>query len=163
MRIITGAQGEAGTVDPGVYLRLTGTKAGSSKIYLTGGWLSWLSGGGCELISRGFDDLVIRCEESLGEIQVVELGNEKGWSSAVSNAVGAHWYVDFVMIHNFQSEQIKEFPCYHWIGDGEFVTFTSETGQWNEDVSACGCGKKKDTLTMSLFVEPSMSTAVSPP
>ena len=74
---------------------------------------------------RTFDDLVIECDGDLGEIHVVGIGNEKEWHTDL----GAPWYVDFIMVHNFQSDKNEEFPVYHWIGDGDFVTCTAHTSE----------------------------------
>ena len=81
--------------------------------------------------SCSYDDLVIECSGDLGQIEVVELGNDKGLWSTGSNLLGAAWYVDFVVVHNFQQkgQQGQEYPCYHWIGDGDYVTCTANTSK----------------------------------
>lgn len=116
----------SGTSDSGVYIIVVGSKGSTGKVYLTGS-LSWFSGSGMR--SRSYDDLVIECDKDVGDIEVVELGNDKGWWSSASNVLGAAWYVDFVVVHNFQTKAVQEYPCYHWIGDGDYVTCTANTSK----------------------------------
>ena len=56
---------------------------------------------------------------------VVVLGNDKSWLAPL----GAPWYVNEVQVHNLQSKIQEVFPCYHWIGDGDSVSFTAHTSE----------------------------------
>ena len=128
MRIVTGSQEGAGTTDTDVYITLTGDKGSSGKVGISS-WLKALKGSHQQ---QTFDDLIIESDGDLGRVLVVALGNEKEWLADM----GAPWYVDFVMVHNFQSSLNEEFPVYHWIGDGDYVTCTAHTSecivvQWN--------------------------------
>ena len=121
MRIVTGSQEGAGTTDTDVYITLTGNKASSGKVGISS-WLKALKG---STNRRTFDDLIIESDGDLGRVLVVAIGNEKEWFADL----GAPWYVDFVMVHNFQSSLNEEFPVYHWIGDGDCVTCTAHTSK----------------------------------
>ena len=101
---------------------LFGSKASSGKIELSS-ILTALKG---SYNQRTYDDLLVESDGDLGNILVVGIGNEKEWFGDF----GAPWYVDFVMVHNFQSNGNDEFPVYHWIGDGDFVTCTAHTSEW---------------------------------
>ena len=121
VRVVTGSMAGAGTTDTDVYITLIGDKASSGKVGISG-WLTALKG---SYSSRTFDDLVVESDGDLGTILVVAIGNEKEWFADM----GAAWYVDFVMVHNFQSNLNEEFPVYHWIGDGDCVTCTAHTSE----------------------------------
>ena len=119
--MVTGRQEGAGTTDTDVYITLIGSKASSGKVGISG-WLTALKG---SYNRRTFDDFVIECDGDLGSVLVVAVGNEKEWLADF----GAPWFVDFVMVNNFQSRINEEFPVYHWIGDGDCVTCTSHTSE----------------------------------
>ena len=121
VRIVTGCQEGAGGMDTDVYITLFGSKGHSGKIALSS-ILAVLKG---RFSRRTFDDLVIESDCDLGEILVVGVGNEKEWLADM----GAPWYVDFIMVHNFQRNSSDEFPVYHWIGDGDYVTCTAHTSE----------------------------------
>ena len=70
------------------------------------------------------DDLIIEADGTLGDILVVEAVNE---STFFDNE--DPWYVSLVTVYNFQSNSSDDFPCYHWIGDGESVSFTARTSE----------------------------------
>ena len=118
--IVTGKQEGAGPSDTGVFVRLVGSKGQSKKVYLQS-FLKVLFGKGI----KAEDSLTIESEGDLGDILVVILGNDKK-SIATS---GAPWYVNEVLVNNFQNKEHKVFPCYHWIGDRDHVSFTAETGE----------------------------------
>ena len=120
-RIVTGRCEGAGTKDTDVYITLIGSKASSGKITV-GGWLKALKGS-CS--RHTFDDLIIESDGDLGQVLVVGVGNEKD----LLTILGAPWFVDFVMVHDFQSNLNEEFPVYHWIGDGDYVTCTAHTSE----------------------------------
>ena len=121
MRIVTGSQEGAGTTNTDVYITLTGTKASSGKVGISG-WLTALTG---TFTRKTFDDLIIESDGDLGHVLVVAIANEKEWLVDC----GAPWYVDFVIVHNFQSEHNLEFPVYYWIGYGDCVTCTAHTSE----------------------------------
>ena len=62
----------------------------------------------------------------LGEVLVVILGNHKNWLFSAGSA----WFVDFVVVIDKQTKSEAEFPCYHWINDGDYISFTSKTGKY---------------------------------
>ena len=103
VRIATGSQKGAGTSNTAVYITLTGDKASSEKVGIS----SWVKArkGSCK--RRTFDDLTIEFEsdDDLGQVLVVGIGNEKKWFAGS----GAPWYVDYVVVHNFQSGLNEEF------------------------------------------------------
>ena len=123
--IVTGKQEGAGTSDTGVFVRLVGSKGQSKKVYLQS-FLKVLFGKGIKEASR--DSLRIESEGDLGDILVVILGNDKSWLTTS----GAPWYVNEVLVNNLQNKEHKVFPCYHWIGDGDHVSFTAETGEMQQ-------------------------------
>ena len=108
-------------MDTDVYITLIGSKASSGKVKI-GGWLKALKGGSKR---QTFDDLIIESDGDLGVVLVMAVGNKKD----LLDDLGAPWYVDFVMVHNFQSSLNEEFPVYHWIGDGDCVTCTAHTSE----------------------------------
>ena len=122
LTIVTGQQEGAGTSDTGVFVRLIGSKGQSSKIYLQN-FLKVLIGKGIKEDSH--DTLTIESSGDIGEILVVILGNDKCW--LVTS--GAPWYVNEVLVHNLQNKERKVFPCYHWIGDNDYISFTAQTGK----------------------------------
>ena len=119
MRIVTGSGIGAGTPDTDVYVTLVGSKACTGKIALVSGWFS------PSLACKCYVDLLIETNKDLGEVLVVILGNPKNWLFSA----GAAWYVDFVDVIDQQTKQTVEFPCYHWINDGDSIGFTSKTGK----------------------------------
>ena len=121
--IETGQQEGAGTSDTGVYIRLIGSNGRSSKVYLQS-FLKVLTGKSINKDSR--ENLIIECDGDLGNILVVILGNDKSWLVIP----GAPWYVNEVLVHNLQSKTRVVFPCYHWIGDNDHVSFTAQTSKF---------------------------------
>ena len=121
MRIVTGSQESAGTSNPHAYITLTGNKASSGKVDISSR-LKVLKG---TFDRRTFDDLIVESDTDLGVILVVGVGTEKDWLAIL----GAPWYVEFVVVHNFDSSLNEEFPVYHWIGDKDYVTVTAHTSE----------------------------------
>lgn len=77
-------------------------------------------------VDRGTtENLIIESSGDLGTVLVVVLGNDKSWLAPL----GAPWYVNEVQVHNLQSKIQEVFPCYHWIGDGDSVSFTAHTSE----------------------------------
>ena len=101
---------------------LVGKQGATKKIYLLD-HLSIFSS-----IKRGTcDDLLVRSNANLGDVQVVILGNEKSWFIRHAN-----WYVNYISICHYNGGSVRQevkFPCYHWIGDNEAVSITSATGK----------------------------------
>ena len=122
MTIITGQLDGAGTSDTGVFLRLIGSNGQSSKVYLQS-FLKVLIGKGIKEDSH--DSFTVESGGDLGNILVVILGNDKSW--LVTS--GAPWYVNEVLVHNLQNKEHLVFPCYHWIGDNDHVSFTAQTSK----------------------------------
>ena len=121
VRIVTGSQAGAGTDDTDIYITLTGSKASTGKVGISS-WLKVLKG---NFNRRTFDDLVIECDDDLGQVLMVTLGNDKDWLIQVDSP----WYIEFVTVHNFQSTLNEEFPVYYWIGDRDYVTCTAHTSE----------------------------------
>ena len=120
--VVTGEQNGAGTSDTGVFVQLIGSKGHSGKVYLQG-LLDVLSG---ESIEKGTsENLVIESSGDLGKVLVVILGNDESFLAPL----GAPWFVNEVQVHNFQTKVHQVFPCYHWIGDGDSVSFTANTSK----------------------------------
>ena len=116
VRILTGSQKDAGS-DWRADIRVTliGKLARSDGDELLGWW---------EILGSDnmqYDDFILECNQSLGQVQVVTLENKaKGNQS---------WYVDFVEVHDLETTEEQVFPCYHWIGNEDSVTFSSSTGK----------------------------------
>ena len=114
--MVNGEMAEAGTgYSASEYVRLVGDKAASEKIYLTGKF--------SRIGSKSYIDLLIKTDESLGEIQVVNLGIEGGLRN---NA----WFVQYSVVYNYNTAAGKEarFPCYHFLNKNESVSTTSKSG-----------------------------------
>ena len=125
--VVTGKQKGAGTSDTGVFVQLVGSKGQTKKVYLQN-HLSVLLGR--DIDEDTVENLIIESSGDLGEVLVVILGNDKSWLAPL----GAPWFVNEVQVHNFQNEIHERFPCYHWIGDGDEVSFTAHTSEfqcWN--------------------------------
>ena len=103
---------------------LTGDKGTTGEITINALLLSFKN----RRFKKGaYDDLIIECDGDLGDIQVVHAGLRY---RRVLNIITPDWYIDFFNVHNYQSIQLKHFPCYHWIGQSiKDVTATSETGK----------------------------------
>ena len=52
-----------------------------------------------------YNDVVLKCSKSLGEVLVVTLENKVPSKE--------EWFVDFIEVHDFQTTKNKVFPCYH--------------------------------------------------
>ena len=104
-----------------IYMKLVGSNGESGRVKLTD-FLTSMDG---SFRRKKYDDLVIESDKDLGEIQVVVVGNGHEF-------VRSHyplWFVDFVIIHSFQSKTSEDFPCYHWIGPGDHVSCTAHTSE----------------------------------
>ena len=102
-----------------MYATLVGSKASTGKIPLA----KWFS---AKIATKSYLDLVIEVNTDLGEVLVVILGNPKNWLFSAGSA----WFVDFVVVIDQQTKREAEFPCYHWINDGDYISFTSKTGKY---------------------------------
>ena len=76
-----------------------------------------------------FYDAVFESNGDLGVVLVVAIGNQKGWLPGADMIIGTPWYVDYVVVHNFQSGLNEQFPVYHWIGKNDCVTCTAHTSE----------------------------------
>ena len=106
-----------------MFVQLIGNKGQTSKVYLQN----------CLKVLVGHDidhdtteNLIVESSGDLGEVLVVVLGNDKSWLAPL----GAPWFVNEVQVHNFQSKVQERFPCYHWIGDRDEVSFTVHTSEY---------------------------------
>eukprot|EP00731_Ephydatia_muelleri_P020946 Em0013g673a len=80
----------------------------------------WFSTG---ISAQYYDDLLVESSADLGEVLVVIIGNPANWVVSAGSA----WFVDFVDVHDLQRKTKQEFPCYHWIEDGDEISFTEKT------------------------------------
>ena len=119
VQIKTGSQEKAGANELGYYITLVGSKGSSGKIDID----SQI----CGALQRGEEDKIfVECNGELGEILVVVLGNTLSWLPIKEKWP---WYVEFVKVYNYQSKCRNKFPCYHWIGPGDHISFTAHTGK----------------------------------
>ena len=102
-------------------MKLVGSNAESGKVKLTD-FVTTMKG---SFRSKKYDDIVIESDKDLGEVQVVVVGNGHEFLSSHFPC----WFVDFVIIHNFQSRTTEQFPCYHWIDLEDHVSFTAHTSE----------------------------------
>ncbi|KAL5491869.1 hypothetical protein EMCRGX_G017234 [Ephydatia muelleri] len=117
VRIVTGAEAFSGTPDSDIYVSLVGSKGCTGKLLIVQGWFS------SAVSTQSYDDLVVESDKDLGELLVVILGNPQNWMLSAGSA----WFVDFVECIDLQTKRKQEFPCYHWINDGDAISFTSKT------------------------------------
>ena len=114
----------AGTPDSGVYITLIGSGGHTGKVYLHSALTKAISK---KYIGRGSIDFVLvksKADHDLGEVLVVILGIDKK-----SRLIPDPWFVDCVYVYNFQANKMTTFPCYHWIGSGDSVSFTAHTSK----------------------------------
>ena len=122
VRIVTGsAEGAGADFTNEIYMKLVGSNGESGRVKLTD-FVTTMEG---SFRRKKYDDLVIESDKDLGEIQVVVVGNGHEFLSSPFSC----WFVDFMIIHNFQSKTSEDFPCYHWIGVGDHVSFTAHTSK----------------------------------
>ena len=128
MSIQTGKQLLAGTPDAGVYVVLVGTGGHTGRLYLHSALSKATQK---KYIGRGtIDHVLIKSngDHDLGEVMVVYLGIEK--SSRRLSVLPDPWFVDSVSVFNYQTKKPPMvFPCYHWIGSGDSVSFTAHTSK----------------------------------
>ncbi|KAL5471056.1 hypothetical protein EMCRGX_G029132 [Ephydatia muelleri] len=117
VRIVTGSEKFAGTPDTDIYVSLVGSKACTGKMKIVSGWFS------TGISAQYYDDLLVESSADLGEVLVVIIGNPANWVVSAGSA----WFVDFVDVHDLQRKTKQEFPCYHWIEDGDEISFTEKT------------------------------------
>ena len=125
LAIQTGKQLLAGTPDSGVYVTLVGSGGHTGKLYLHSALTFAISK---KYIGRGTVDFVViksKADHDLGEVLVVILGIDK---KSRQSLIPDPWFVDCVYVYNFQTKKPPTtFPCYHWIGSGDSVSFTAHT------------------------------------
>ena len=126
MRIVTGSELGSGTPDSDVYFMLVGSKACTGRLPIISGWLS------SAVKTQFYDDLLVESNLDLGEVLVVIIGNPANWLISTGSA----WYVEFVDVSDQQTKQTVEFPCYHWINDGDDISFSAKTGE-HHNASLC--------------------------
>lgn len=115
------AKGAGGDWSKDVYVKLIGSRAQSGKVCLTS-LVATMEG---SFTRKKYDDLVIESHCDLGDILVVVIGI----SHELDKCLDPLWFVDFMIIHNFQSNGTDDFPCYHWLGDGDYVSCTAHTSK----------------------------------
>lgn len=119
VRILTGAEPLSGTRN-NVFLELVGSKARTGRVRLSGMWNDTANQG-------SYDDFLLTCKDDLGGVLVIVLENRKSLSLPEINS---SWFVDFVICHDYTDEKEQNFPCYRWIDEGDFLTFTSNTSKY---------------------------------
>ena len=119
--VSTGEEEGTAAFDRGIYLVIEGTKASSGKLYVRKLFSIASSKGAAYLLQ-------IESSGDLGEILVTTVGSDPEQTSLFDKG-GKPWFVEFVIIHNFQSKYTTTFPCYHWIAFGGSVSLTSGTGK----------------------------------
>ena len=126
LRIVTGSQPGAAADTRTVVLGLTGSEGTTGEITVDAkdGWFLLTH---TYFKKSAYDDLVIECEDNLGEIQVVQAGLR--YSRTI---LTPDWYIDFFIVSNYQTSVKKNYPCYHWIGKKvKYVSATSATGKYS--------------------------------
>ena len=69
----------------------------------------------------------MQTDRDLGDVQVFIYGNKKN----VIIKRNDEWDVEFSVVYPLSSGGNRiEFPCYHWIGDGETISTTSATSEY---------------------------------
>ena len=122
VRILTGSELLSGTRN-NVFVELVGSKARTGRVRLTE-FLSLSN----DTANRGsYDDFLLRCKDDLGGVLVIVLENRKSISLPQLNS---SWFVDFVICHDYNAENKQIFPCYSWIDEGDFISFTSSTSKY---------------------------------
>ena len=116
---MTGCHQTPGTASQ-LYMELTGVEAKTDKIAIGDNWQKF------QKSDASFDDYIIECDENLGEVQLVTLGN----NGCRSKSSIAGWYADFTFVVNLQTKVGQIFPCYHWIGDGDSFTESANCGEF---------------------------------
>ena len=116
VRIVTGSQADSYLCDGDIKITLVGNKAISCGNYVLG-WQQTF-----EKNSRRYFDIILECDESLGEVLVVELHK--------SASLITQWYIDFAEVHTFEPSVKQVFPCYFWIGNNDSISFSSATSEF---------------------------------
>ena len=119
----TGEEEGTAAFDRGIYLVIEGTKASSGKLYVRRLFSLASSKGAAYLLQ-------IEASSDLGEILVTTVGSDPEQSSVFDKGEKP-WFVEFVIIHNFQSKYTSTYPCYHWITFGGSVGLTAGTGMFD--------------------------------
>ena len=160
LRIVTGSQTGAAADTRSVVLGLTGTEGTTGEITVDAkdGSLLTLFKRWCmyyfpnHFKKSAYDDLVIECDDDLGEIQVVQAGLHYS-----STLLTPDWYIDFFTVCNYQSSVKKNYPCYHWIGKKvKDVTATSATGKYSFSsfVASCACARVDAHTAVKKYAAP---------
>ena len=106
LRIVTGSQPGAAASTRTVVLGLSGTEGTTGEITVDAkdGWILFTH---TYFKKSTYDDLVIECDDNLGEIQVVQAGLR--YSSTIMNP---DWYIDFFTGYRVQLPKLcnKELP-----------------------------------------------------
>ena len=123
MLVSTGEEEGTAGFDRGIYLVVEGTKGSSGKLYVRKLFSIASSKGAAYLVQ-------IEASGDLGEILVTTVGSDPHQTSVFDKGMKPKpWFVEFVIVHNFQSKYTSTFPCYHWIAFGGSVSLTSGTGK----------------------------------
>ena len=134
LRIVTGDQANASPDTSDVVLSLMGDKGTTGEITVDAkeGWFLFVK---THFKRSTYDDLIIESDGDLGEIQVVQAGLRY---KTLLDIITPDWYIDFFTVCNYQTEVLKNYPCYHWIGKKiKDVTATSATGKLYSQKCMC--------------------------
>ena len=112
---MTGSQEAAGGIsNASIQITLVGSEAVSDGDAL-GSWEIFPK------YNMSYDDVILECSKSLGEVVIVTLENKFYFKN--------EWFVDFIEVHDFQTTKKKVFPCYHWIRSNESISCSSSTSK----------------------------------
>ena len=103
------------------YVTLIGTEGSTGKVSLLGTLHYFFKG----TDSATYEEVVIETEGDLGEVQVVVIGID-----GACLASDSEWFVEFAEVTDLtRQSQTEQFPFYHWIMAGEYVTSVADTGE----------------------------------
>ena len=117
VRVVTGDQGDAGTLG-NAYVILIGDKGKTKDVILNGYFQKFMH-------HRTYEDFVVECDEDLGEIQLVTVGNS---GVSLLQKYHASWYVEYTFVKRYAGDKESVFTCYHWIALGDFFTNSARCG-----------------------------------
>ncbi len=138
MRVATGNMPNAYASTHGVKLELIGTKGSTNETpaKVKEYWFFH-----SHFKQGSYDDIWIESDGDLGKVLIVKVSlSAPGWidhftlngvASLVKVehvAVTPQWFIDFIIVHDFQDDTNTTFPCYHWIGHQQACECTSEIG-----------------------------------
>ena len=107
----------------GIYVELIGDRARTEKIGI-GSFFDWLTH-----TTDVYDDFIVECEIDLGEIQLVTISND----AIRLPLTTPNWLIDYTYVINLKTKFEQNFPCYHWIGNGDTYTNSAHIGKYSRN------------------------------